>query len=158
MSNCGMTVTGTRTRYECFLRQVKSYGLVIYNTLHKLFYVVDDRDIRHTIRSRIQLPATQERFSAELARNCTDLSLVIQSALTPYIHLMGLEHRHIATMDANYTPALWTFFTRLIYERPVLLLPDTIEGDHILYIQESFQWFLAEQVKTIRPKKMEELL
>jgi hypothetical protein len=158
MSNCGLTVTGTRTRYECFLRQMKSYGLVIYNTLHTLFYVQGDLDIRNTIKQRIRLPITQNQFSIELTKKCIDISMVIQSALTPYIHLMGLEQRHITTtVDMDYIPALWKFFTRIIYERPALLLPDSLEGTSVFYIQESFDWFLAEQVKTIRPKKTEEM-
>ena len=158
MKNCGLTVTGTRTRYECFLRQIKSYGLVIYNTLHKLFYVKGDQDIRNTIKHRIQSMTTKDYFSTEIAKKCIDISIVIQSALTPYIHLMGLEQRHITTeLDMDYIPALWIFFTRIIYERPSLLLPDSMDGTNVLYLQESFDWFLAEQVKTIRPKKTEEM-
>jgi hypothetical protein len=158
MNNCGLTVTGTRTRYECFLRQTKSYGLVIYNTLHKLFYVKGDQDIRNTIKHRIRSPTTKDYFNMEISKNCIDISAVIQSALTPYIHLMGLEQRHITTtLDMDYIPALWIFFTRIIYERPALLLPDSLDGTSVLYIQESFDWFLAEQVKTIRPKKTEDI-
>jgi hypothetical protein len=158
MSKCGLTVTGTRTRYECFLRQLKSYGLVIYNTLHKLFYVKSDTDIRTTIKKRIQNPVTMRHFIEEINKKCIDISLVIQSSLTPYIHLMGLEQRHIITNEhVDYVPDLWTFFIRIIYEKPALLLPDSLEGDNVLYIQESFQWFISEQVKTIRPKKTEEL-
>jgi hypothetical protein len=158
MSKCGLTVTGTRTRYECYLRQLKSYGLVIYNTLHKLFYVKSDADIRSTIKKRIQQSVTMKNFVDEINKKCLDVSLVIQSTLTPYIHLMGLEQRHIITDEhVDYIPDLWTFFTRIIFEKPALLLPDSLQGDNVLYIQESFQWFISEQVRTIRPKKTEEL-
>jgi hypothetical protein len=152
-SNCGFTVTGTRTRYECFLRQLKAYGLVVYNTLHTLFYVQTDTDSRPTITLRMNLPKSRQYFISELSTRCSDINGVILSALTPYIHLMGLGPRYQITDEVDYTPALWTFFTRVIYERPALLQPDSHEGDSVLYLQESFQWFLTEQV---RPKKTED--
>jgi len=155
MSKCGLTVTGTRTRYECFLRQLKSYGLVMYNTLHTLFYTAGTAaEIRVYIHQRLQGQTTQEQFTVSVATKCMDINQVIHSTLLPYIHLMGLEQRHVSLeRDAktiNYVPALWIFFTRIIYERPGLLLPDSLEGDNVLYIQESFQWFISEQVKSGR--------
>lgn len=155
MSKCGLTVTGTRTRYECFLRQLKSYGLVVYNTLHLLFYMTGSAaDIRTSIHHKLQGPTAQEQFTLAVSTKCLDINHVIHSTLMPYIHLMGLEQRYV-TLDRdvktiNYVPALWTFFTRIIYERPGLLLPDSLEGESVLYIQESFQWFISEQVKIVR--------
>ena len=161
MSKCGMTVTGTRTRYECFLRQLKSYGLVIYNTMHKLFYVQSDIDVRVTIKQKLKDTASYIRFTSEIQNKCHDIDHVIYSTLVPYIHLMGLEERHITRHDigkTDYTPALWKFFTRIVYEKPRLLSPDSLDGDNVLYLQDSFQWFISEQVQTIRQKKTEELM
>ena len=157
MSKCGFTVTGTRTRYECFLRQLKAHGIVIYHTLQKLFYVPLDKDIRKTIQLKIHAPETYHVFCADVRMKCPDLVHIIQSTLTPYIHLMGLGERHMVsehlqTID-DCVRALWTFFIRIIYEKPVLLLPDSIQGENVLYLQESFHWFISEQVKTIRPTK-----
>jgi hypothetical protein len=48
--------------------------------------------------------------------------------------------------------ALWKFFSRLVYERPKLLFPDSLEGDNVMYIQESFKCFVSEQIQTIEQK------
>lgn len=154
-SKCGMTVTGTRTRYECFLRQLKAYGLVLYNTLHMVFYTTSTAgDLRATIRRKLQHQSSFETFTEELSTKCVDLNHVIHSTLVPYIHLMGLDLRLDPLSDEHdYVQALWTFTTRLIYEKPALLLPDSLEGSNVTFIQESLQWFIAEQVKTVRPKK-----
>jgi hypothetical protein len=105
----------------------------------------------------MQIPSTKDSFVRELTQKCVDMNAVIHSTLTPYIHLMGLEYRQILTrQEVDYLPALWAFFTRIIYERPCLLLVDSAEGDNVSYIQESFQWFISEQVKTIPSKKTED--
>ena len=111
--------------------------------------------MRTIIKQKIQHTSTHERFTENIVTKCTDLNHIIHSTLVPYIHLMGLEHRLIP-LHTDYIPVLWTFFTRLIYEKPCLLLPDSLDGANVHFIQESLQWFIAEQVKTIRSKKMEE--
>jgi hypothetical protein len=65
---------------------------------------------------------------------------------------MGLDQSRVMMPIQQWdecVQALWKFFTRIVYERPRLLFPDTIDGDNVMYIQESFKYFVSEQVQTI---------
>jgi hypothetical protein len=157
MSNCGMTVTGTRTRYECFLRQLKAYGLVVYNTLHKLFFIKSDLDARSSIKHKLQHMITYTTFREDIQKKCSDINHVIYCTLVPYVHLMGLENV-TDSLGTDYVPALWTIFTRIIFEKPSLILADGIEGEKVHFIQESFQWFICEQIKTTHTKKTQNMM
>jgi hypothetical protein len=142
---CGLTVTGIRTRYECFLRQLKSYGLVLYTIMHGVLYTSVVPDLRSHLRICIRDPNTYTTFRAALLVKCPGIHTATRLALVSYIALMGLECRAVAE-SLDYTEALWRFYTRLVYERPCLIQPDTYEGSHVTYLQESLQWFIAEQV------------
>lgn len=157
MSKCGFTVTGTRARHDCFLRQLKANGVVIHQTLCKVFTMVNTTSARDHITNRLIDPVSLQVFRHELAIKCPDIHHTICLTLVPYIQLMGLDQTQVVfpVLDREQSVlALWTFFTRLVYERPLLLFPDSLEGDNVMYIQESFKFFVSEQVQPIYPKKM----
>ena len=149
---CALTVTGTRTRYECFLRQLKAYGLVLAQILHDLLgdaAGAAGTDVRQHLGQRIRDPATATAFYQELEQKCSSIHTTIRATLLPYIVLMGLEARVDEPPEGSqYSAALWVFCSRLVFERPALVVqPDTLEGSHVAYFQEALQWFVAEQVK-----------
>lgn len=155
MNKCGFTVTGTRMRYECFLRQLQAYSLMIHNTLHILFGTGDneggdDARMRETIHGRIQDSLTFLSFAAELTRKCPDINDVIYATITPYTHLMGMDQT--SRRPPDYMQPLWMFCTRLIYERPVIVGGDTGDGTHVMYIKDALSNFISEQV-VLRPGK-----
>ena len=144
-SKCGFTVTGTRTRYECFLRKLKSSGLILYNILIRLFPHNIDDDLRKTIKYRMSQESTYHSFKTELHQKFPNIDEIIKLTLRPYMELMGLKVVS-SEIDFDPTKSLWLFITRTIYEKPLLLLPDTLNGDNVMFIQESFTQFISEQV------------
>ena len=152
---CALTVTGTRARYECFLRQLKAYGLVLAQILHDLLGGAvgaggaAGTDVRQHLVQRIRDPATATAFHREPEQKCSSIHATIRATLLPYIVLMGLEARVDEPPEGfQYSAALWVFCSRLVFERPALVVqPDTLEGSHVAYFQEALQWFVAEQVQ-----------
>jgi len=144
-SKCGFTVTGTRTRYECFLRKLKSSGLIIYNILIQLFPHDANVDLRKTIKNGISKDSTYDRFKYELHQKFPNMDETIKLTLRPYMELMGLKVIS-CELDFDPTRSLWLFMTRTIYEKPSLLMPDNLNGDNVMFIQESFKQFISEQV------------
>jgi hypothetical protein len=59
---------------------------------------------------------------------------------------MGMDQQCV-DVPLDFTQQLWLFLTRIIYERPVLIQPDTIDGVHMADIRSSLKAFVAEQVK-----------
>jgi hypothetical protein len=159
MSKCGFTVTGTRARHDCFLRQLKANGVLIHQALCKVFPVSSDIEVRAHITQSLLDTRARILFQREMASKCPNIHHTIHLTLIPYIQLMGLDQTqvHFPVLDREESvSALWNFFSRLVYERPLLLFPDSLEGDNVLYIQESFKCFVSEQVRPIYPKKMED--
>ena len=146
MNKCGFTVTGTRMRYDCFLRQLQAFSLILHSTLHTLFYTTDG-DIRATVRERMASAAVFEAFRAEILLKCPDIDEVVRATIVPYAYLMGIE----AETRESYMEQLWMFCTRLVYERPVLVGPDTLDGTYNLALREAMQHFVSEQIP--RPGK-----
>ena len=146
MNKCGFTVTGTRMRYECFLRQLQAYSLVIHNTLHTLFGM-GGGTIRETIQTQDSLAFLS--FATEITKKCPDINNVIYATITPYTHLMGIDQT--TERPADYMEPLWVFCTRLIYERPTLVGTDSEDGTYVMYIKDALVNFVSEQVK--RPGK-----
>lgn len=141
-NKCALSVTGIRTRHECFLRRLKAFGLVLYNTLHSLFYVSDDKVLRSTIQKRIIAPTTFTTFSETIAQKCADIHAVITSTLLPYAYLMGID----CAIRTDYTEPLWIFFSRIVFEHPAVVKKDTLRGENVSYIQTSLEWFISEQI------------
>jgi hypothetical protein len=159
MNRCGATVTGTRTRYTCFMMQLKSTSIYILNALRLVFPILDiDCDIRSTIDHALsmdKLDRQKEIFITYLTKKKVDLPVIINTALCAYVELMGMDHVQKNTKTGMYIDnplhKLWSFFIRQIYERPRLLLPDNNNGDNIEIVKESLEYYLSEQVMI--PKK-----
>jgi len=149
---CGQTMTGTRTRYECFLRKLQGCGIVIYNILCSIFVhdTTSAEDLRMYISQRCKDIDAFGQFRQSIQTKCPDIHRTVRMTIEPYMHLMGLDHTYacerIQTHDAC-VHALWLFFTRILYERPILLQPDSVAGDHVSYIHDVFKWFISEQVE-----------
>jgi hypothetical protein len=159
MSRCGFTVTGTRTRHDCFMRQLKANGVVIHQTLCKVLNLSSAVGARDRITQYLLEPDSLRVFRQELVMKCPDIHQTLYLTLVPYIQLMGLDQTQVVlpVLDREEcVSALWKFFTRLVYERPLLLFPDSLEGDNVLYIQESFKYFVSEQVQPVYTKKIED--
>lgn len=158
-NKCGFTVTGVRTRYDCFLRQLRAYGIIIHNVLCQIFQVNQrgsDVEIRRSIKRTLQKKESFRMFEKELHDRCTNINKIIYHTLVPYIHLMGMDDKCISSEilpTRDFSLPLWEFFSRLIFEKPKLLFPDTLDGHYVLYIQESFASFISEQVKLREPEK-----
>ena len=147
MSQCGLTVTGTRTRYKCFIMKLKSHAISMYYILHMLFSCsVDQTNVRAHIKRTMLCPETYRTFSRHLNDKCPEIHRTIQTAVQSYIYLMGMDQQCV-DVPLDFTQQLWLFLTRIIYERPVLIQPDTIDGVHMADIRYSLKAFVAEQVK-----------
>jgi hypothetical protein len=145
MTRCGGTVTGTRARYKCFLRQLQSNSIIVHMTLRELFpppdivSITDRAEITRILNEIDLFP----RFQNRLFHKSPKLAQIIMETLKPYLELIGLDETETLVEPIL---ALWHFMTRLIYERPCLLQADTIHGDHVMFIHSTWKSFISEQV------------
>lgn len=149
MNKCGLTMTGTRARYKCALRQVQAHGVALHQILCRTFVPSGGVLCRSAIKSRIKDSAVFVEFQKDLRQQCPDLWERICSTIRPYISLMGLDsHRISNTLDTVELCdwALWIFCIRILYQRPCLAAPDSPEGSHVEYLQASLKCFISEQV------------
>jgi len=149
MNKCGQTMTGTRARYKCALRQVQAHGVALHQILHRLFVPANGHLSRSTIKSRSRDPLVFVEFQQDLRRDCPQIWELFCSTVTPYIALMGLDSQRVSktlqTAEACEW-ALWVFCLRLLYQRPLLAASDCLEGTQVTYLQSAFKWFVSEQV------------
>lgn len=152
MNKCGTTVTGIRTRYNCFLMQLKCMSIYIINALHIICPInpktcIDIRKEIDIIMSG-QSDIIQQVFISYLNKKVSTIHTIVREALSAYIELMGFDPMIVCTYTDEYIDdTVWLFFTRIVYERPRLLLPDTNNGDNIDIIRDSMEYYLSEQVK-----------
>lgn len=93
-------------------------------------------------------PDRRDIFISYITKKMPDIHTVIREALTAYVELMGFDPLMITTYTDEYIEGtMWLFFTRIVYERPILLLPDTINGNNLDIIRDSMEYYLSEQVK-----------
>jgi hypothetical protein len=155
ISKCGTTMTGTRYRYQCFMKQLQASSLHIINALRAIFVIREDNThdkrgmIDHCLTHNYTLNFT--RFKTELEKTYPDMADIINTVLGVYTELMGMEtiqrDPHTGAYIQYPIKSLWVFFIRTIYEKPRLLLPDNDDGDNVEYIRTSLENYVSEQVK-----------
>jgi hypothetical protein len=152
MTRCGGTVTGTRARYKCFLRQLQSNSLILHTTMCDIFPKVttsSNQTHRTQIGNMIRKSSTFDLFKYMLHDKSPHLANIITWTLDPYLELIGLDEPSPSDSPNDHIKSLWHFMTRLIYERPSLLQEDNMNGDHVMYIRSMWKSFISEQVRGI---------
>jgi hypothetical protein len=145
MSKCANTVTGTRTRYNCYLMKLKSSSIYVMNALHIVFPIYDRScDIRKRIDEIFtEKTGIKTLFIEYLTVKKPLLPEIVNNVLEAYVELMGYTHsNHIS----NPLETMWLYFTRLIYEQPILLLCDSNNGRNVTIIKDSMEQYIAELV------------
>ena len=137
-------MTEKRARYECLLSRLQASALIMFNVLISVFPHQSDID-RRTIGEISRDPNARRMFCSGLVERVKDIQTVVEAAVCSYRDFLGLPEM---TGDTQVTAslALWKFLTRLLYEKPALLIEDK-NGEHIRFIQDSLQQFLATQLQ-----------
>ena len=96
------------------------------------------------------------QFTTALLRKIPQMHDTILSTLRPYVELMGLQenqYRRGAWLAGHADPVtrLWEFLGRLLYERPDLLQPDSLDGQRVLHVRERLPDFISELVLPLEP-------
>ena len=149
--DCTNTVTGIRARCDCYLGQLKLYCLPLHTILQTMIPLIGRHDIsRLEISKIIKHPNSRKKFQTLLNTRCPDICHVIFKVLLAYSRLVGIDIS--ATSSTNFVSGLYNFLTQLIYERPIILRNDTVEGTYVGYLRSQIIDFIYYQLSMYSTK------
>lgn len=141
------------------MRKLQSHALVMRATLAQLMPVdpaSEASELRRRVRAYVHTASLVTQFDSELTRRCPQIRSMILDTLRPYVDLMGLRENQTKAggwTDGDPVHLLWEFLSRMAYERPSLLLPDSIDGTSVSAIRDAMPVFISCLVRPIEQSR-----